>query len=290
MIGTAGHHGALHQYHRPIVASGSHTPESSPGVFATPRSVTDLGECDFYHSMDIPGYGAVEGEWDLRGGEAAYLGHVDLRGKRVLEIGTASGFMCFHMERAGAEVVAYDITSEHSVDVVPYAGSDHAELVQTLKTHIGRLNNGYWLAHRAHGSQANVVYGTVYDVPAEIGTFDVATFGSVLLHLRDPFLALQNVLAHTTETVVVTDLSEGRILRLPLRFSNILGRVLFFRPDAATREPPVTWWRLTPQLVQKMIAVLGFEQSDVTYHTQLFKGRKRDLFTVVGRRTQPPVA
>ncbi len=262
---------------------------STPAVYAAPRTVTDLAECDFYHSMDIPGYGAVEGEWDLRGGEAAYLGNVDLRGKRVLEIGTASGFMCFHMERSGAEVVAYDLSPEQSVDVVPYAGSDHAELVETLKRHIGRLNNAYWLAHRAHGSEARVAYGTVYDLPDGLGSFDVSTFGSVLLHLRDPFLALQNALAHTTEAVVVTDLSERSIVRLPLRLSNTLGRALFFRPDAATREPPVTWWRLTPQLIQKMIAVLGFEQSDVRYHKQMFKGRKRDLFTVVGRRTQPPV-
>ena len=239
--------------------------------------------------MDIPGYGAVEGEWDLRGGEAAYLGQVDLRGKRVLEIGTASGFMCFHMERPGQR--SSRTTSRRSsrstscrtrAPIMPSSS-------RPRRRHIGRLNNAYWLAHRAHGSGARVAYGTVYDVPAGLGMFDVATFGSVLLHLRDPFLALQNALAHTTDAVVVTDLSARRIIRLPLGLSNTLGRALFFRPDASTGEPPVTWWRLTPQIVQNMIAVLGFEQSDVTYHTQIFKGRKRDLFTVVGRRTRPPV-
>jgi len=304
MIGTVRCRAALHQFSKTwttIAGSSPRAPimserlptkdeETTRSVYAAPRTVTDLGECDFYHSMDIPGYGEVEGEWDLRGGELAYLGQLDVRGKRVLEVGTASGYMCFHMERSGAEVVAFDLSPEHSVDVVPYAESDHAGLVETLRTHIGRLNNGYWLAHRAHGSGARVAYGTVYDVPAGLGSFDVSTFGSILLHLRDPFLALQNVLAHTRETVVVTDLSERGILRLPLRLSDTLGRALFFRPDAATREPPVTWWRLTPQVVQKMIAVLGFEESDVTYHTQMFKGRKRDLFTVVGRRTRAPLA
>lgn len=59
--------------------------------------------------MDIPGYGGVEGEWDLRKGVKEYLGNVDFKGKRVLEIGTASGFLCFYMEGQGAEVVAYDL-------------------------------------------------------------------------------------------------------------------------------------------------------------------------------------
>ena len=177
---------------------------STPAVYAAPRTVTDLAECDFYHSMDIPGYGAVEGEWDLRGGEAAYLGNVDLRGKRVLEIGTASGFMCFHMERSGARSSRTTSRPSSRSTSCRTRGSDHAELVETLKRHIGRLNNAYWLAHRAHGSEARVAYGTVYDLPDGLGSFDVSTFGSVLLHLRDPFLALQNALALTTETVVVT--------------------------------------------------------------------------------------
>ena len=30
-------------------------------VYAEPRTVTDLEECYFYHSMEIPGYGLVEG-------------------------------------------------------------------------------------------------------------------------------------------------------------------------------------------------------------------------------------
>ena len=43
-------------------------------VEAAPRVVDDVSECDFYHSMDIPGHGAVEGQWDLRNTLGAYLG------------------------------------------------------------------------------------------------------------------------------------------------------------------------------------------------------------------------
>jgi hypothetical protein len=45
----------------------------------------------------------------------------------------------------------------------------------------------------------------VYDVPAAIGPVDVATFGSILLHLRDPYRALAAVAPLVRETIVVTD-------------------------------------------------------------------------------------
>jgi len=48
------------------------------------------------------------------------------------------------------------------------------------------------LSPRPHGSRARMVYGSVYAIPTAIGAVDVATFGSVLLHVRDPFIALQN--------------------------------------------------------------------------------------------------
>src|SRR5262249_7054365 len=83
-------------------------------------------DCYFYHTMEIPGHGLVEGEWDLRAAADAYLGGVDFRGRRVLEIGTASGFLCFTMERRGAEVVAFDLSPEHAPDLIPSPDTDPA--------------------------------------------------------------------------------------------------------------------------------------------------------------------
>jgi hypothetical protein len=69
--------------------------------YASPRSPA-LHSCDFYHVMDLPGVGQVGGQWDLRGRVDDYLGHVELRGKRILEIGPASGFLTVEMEKRGA--------------------------------------------------------------------------------------------------------------------------------------------------------------------------------------------
>ncbi len=44
----------------------------SGSPYATPKNVTDLNDCVFYHTMEIAGYGLVEGEWDLREGVQDY--------------------------------------------------------------------------------------------------------------------------------------------------------------------------------------------------------------------------
>lgn len=250
-------------------------------IYATPRIVTDPSDCYFYHTVELPGFGVIHGEWDLRRGIRDYLGGVDVAGKRVLEIGTSSGFVCFHMEQAGAEVVAYDLSDAHMIDAVPNR-YDRAQFLATYRQHIRQLNNAWWLSHRAHGSRARIAYGTVYAVPEAIGPVDLSTFGCVLLHLRDPFLALQNALRLTRETVVVTE-----PLWAPDKFGRYTTPCMEFVPDPTNTAADVTWWFLSPAVIQKFLAVLGFEDSVVTSSRQVYKGRVMYVFTVVGRRTQP---
>lgn len=68
----------------------------------------NIDECFFYHTMDLPGHGVVQGDWDIRGRESQYLGEVAFRNKRVLEVGPASGQLSFFMEGQGAEVVSVE--------------------------------------------------------------------------------------------------------------------------------------------------------------------------------------
>lgn len=263
-------------------------------LYSPARVVGSVRECCFYHTMDLPGVGVVTGSWDLRPGVGDYLGHLPLVGKRVLEIGTASGYLCFEMERRGAEVVAFDLSERTPAwDMVPFGGAPPRGATTERTQGMRLINNAYWFAHRALGSKARVVYGSVYDLPAAIGQVDVAVFGAVLLHLRDPFLALERALSLATESVIVTE-PASRLVRAAQRLpgrahlrlvsSRHLPATMGFMPDPATHQPSETWWRLPPWTVTRMLGVLGFDVERVIFHRASFQGRPCPLYTLVGRR------
>ena len=113
-----------------------------------------------------------------------------------------------------------------------------------------------------------MVYGTVYAIPTAIGPVDIATVGSILLHLRDPFLALQNACQLTREKIIIADMLPRRLFWLwglgrcfGSCVSPLFGRRASFLPDFRTGAPDNAWWYLSPQVIRDMIAVLGFEKS-----------------------------
>lgn len=71
-------------------------------LYASPRVVTDPGDCFWFHAMDLPEIGTVKGAQDLCETIYEYLGHYDFSGKRCLDIGAASGYLTFEMEWRGA--------------------------------------------------------------------------------------------------------------------------------------------------------------------------------------------
>lgn len=247
-------------------------------IYAHARVATSRNDCDFYHTMDLPEVGLVEGNWDLRPNIDSYLGNVDFTDKRVLDVGCASGALSFHMEKRGAQVVSFDLDSRGDWDMVPFEKWEHLEhSARVRKTHIDRLNNGYWFAHRSYASRARVVYGSVYAIPEAIGAVDIAVFGSILLHLRDPFLALQNGCRLATQTVIVAE---------PLWPAVTTSEpILRFLPDAKTLEPKETWWDIRPEWVVRALGVLGFEETREAFHKQTYEGRQVDIYTIVGTRT-----
>jgi hypothetical protein len=191
------------------------------------------------------------------------------------------------MEQRGAEVVAFDLDADQPPDLVPRAGVDLRKHAQFARRLIERLHNAYWFCHRRFGSRARVVYGSAYAVPQTIGPVDVATFGSVLLHLRDPFLALSSALRLTRQTVIVTDLLGERSRLRQWVIARSAGPSMRFVPATGPDRQLTTWWQFTPRIIKAFLAVLGFGDTRVLYHRQLFKGRPTKLFTVVGQRTEP---
>src|ERR1700747_336273 len=119
-------------------------------IFATPRKVEDAADCYFYHTMELPDHGVIEGQdWDLRGRVDEYLGHVNFAGQRVLEIGPASGFLAFEMEKRGADVVSVEVTDEHGWAFVPYPAERMEEVLVPRGVVMQQLKNSYWFSHAA---------------------------------------------------------------------------------------------------------------------------------------------
>jgi hypothetical protein len=254
-------------------------------LFATPRRGLNISECQFYHTMDLPGHGLVTadpgaGGWDLRGKEDDLLGHVDFTGKRLLEIGPASGFLTFAAEKRGATVVCVEVTEDYVYDIVPFPGL-RERWAPAFRSAWRPCTNAYWFAHECFHSKAQVHYGNGYAIPQELGIFNVALVANMLLHNRDPLKILEGCAALATDEIIVVesyhpDLEES-------------GRpILEFLPNPTPevgQEHWNLWWRFSTHFFENTLAVLGFPRSRKNIYQARVGVCDWWLFTLVASRT-----
>jgi SAM-dependent methyltransferase len=254
-------------------------------LYAEPRIVTDLSQCHFYHAMDLPGGEFGRGNWDLRGGFEKYTANINFAGKRVLDVGTASGFLTFEAEKRGAEVVSFDSASPEM-----HAGLPFIEVRRrggsAIEDDFDEGRNAYWYAHRAYGSRAKCYYGDVYNLPDELGEFDIVLVGAILCHLRDPVGALTSITRRCRHQLVIT---EG-IIESKQAYMQFIGS-----PERGTFINSYNnWWNLSLGLYAMLLEILGFKiaaYAQNTYPWQNAAGEKRDfrLGTIGALRVEPVV-
>ena len=199
----------------------------------------------WYHTLDL-GEGVVtEGMFDLRPLVDRY-GLPDVTGKRVLDVGTFDGFWAFELERRGAEVTSLDLDRIQQLDWPPRLRPAEDR---------GR-GETFRLAHAALGSSVERVGCSIYDATPEDlgGVFDLVFCGSVLIHLRDPMLALERMAALCADRLILAEEHSRRLA--PFAFV----RGAEFRGDS----PWSTWWIPTVQTWLRMVHTAGFE--DVRKH------------------------
>jgi tRNA (mo5U34)-methyltransferase len=168
-----------------------------------------------------------------------------LDGGRALDVGTFDGFWAFEMERRGAaEVVAIDLLDPRQWDW-PH-GSDDA-VVREMDT-MKAAGSGFELAAAMLGSSVTRLELSVYDLdPAVVGQFDFAYVGSLLLHLRDPVLALERVRSVVRGAVLIVDAIDPELARV------------FPRRPVATLDGGGRpwWWRPNPAALAQMATSAG---------------------------------
>ena len=249
-------------------------------VFEAPRFVDRLEDCFFYHAMELPGLGLVPAHWDLRGRFDEYVGGVEVAGKSMLDVGAATGFLSFEAEKRGASrVVSFDMGDARQQAFLPFKDKlyyrDPERWAKQYGAEVEQWKNAYWLCHRLLNSKAEVYYGNVYDLPAELGQFDIAIVGSVLEHLSDQITALASISRLTKETMVIVSpllQTEERIARFESLASN---------PDA-----DFTWWTYSLGVYREVFAMLGFSIAKVSHakYYYMYGDRLEERSTLVAVR------
>jgi tRNA (mo5U34)-methyltransferase len=199
-----------------------------------------LGEIDWYHTQELAPGLVTPGMFDLRPYVDRYGIPEDLSGMRVLDVGTFEGFWAFELERRGAEVTALDVDSTQALDWPPRLRPSTDE----------RRGEGFELARAALRSSVRRVGMSIYDAePMALGGhFDLVFCGSVLIHLRDPMLALERMAGLCRDRVIVADEYSRRLRWLPYAAAE-------FRGEA----PWSTWWRPAPKAWLAMVRCAGFD-------------------------------
>jgi len=205
----------------------------------------------WYHTIELPNGVETSGYYDHRPLVPIYGIPADLTGKRVLDVAMADGFWAFEFERRGGEVTALDIETTAEVDLPPRVQQLAAE-----RGYADLLGDGFELAHRLLGSKVKRVVGTVYDLdPDRLGRFDLVHTGDLLLHLRDPIRALQQLRLVTDGEFLLSDVFDTTIgwpQRIESGVSHYLGGSIM-----------AGWWMPALGTLVQMVIDAGFSDVEV---------------------------
>ncbi len=244
-------------------ALGDGSPEAS-ALLAEVATVPD-----WYHTIDL-GHGvATPGAFDHR----PHLDHYQLParfdGERVLDAGTFDGFWAFEFERRGArEVLGIDVAYRRDLDYPP--GARAAMTPESLAEPMG---TGFTVAKRLLGSRVERVQTSIYGLsPEAIGTFDTSHIGNVLVHLRDPSLALQRLAAVTTGRCIIAETIDTSLEGDPR------GPLMAFHGG----QTDCNWWRYNSEALLRMALYAGFARAEIVSRFAIpHRGSARDMRQVV---------
>jgi tRNA (mo5U34)-methyltransferase len=193
----------------------------------------EVAEREWYHTMELAPGVNTPGFFDHRPLLDRLPIPASLAGRRCLDIGTFDGFWAFEMERRGAtDVVAADILDPLAWDWPAGADPLAIEAIERRK----EAGRGFQIAARALGSKVEKIEASVYDLsPEGHGKFDFVFMGSLLLHLRDPILALERARAVCRDLFLTIDAVDPLLTlmhpRRPVGFLEGTARPWWWKPN-----------------------------------------------------------
>jgi tRNA (mo5U34)-methyltransferase len=200
-----------------------------------------------YHSIELPDGSVLPGlqtidhlRWRI--------GHfglpMDLRGKRVLDVGAWDGWFSFECERRGADVVAVDcVALDTFIEAKELIGSR----VEYLTLDVDELS------------------------VRRLGRFDIVLFFGVLYHLRHPLLGLEKAVELSTDLALIESfVIEGENRQIP--------SVMEFYERGELGGQIDNWWGPSSECLVGMCRSAGFAQvelKDVTNQRAAVVCRRR---------------
>jgi SAM-dependent methyltransferase len=237
--------------------------ESNLAVFnnyITQFDMPGLNKFFWYHAVDLDDGMVTPGDYDYRQSMDAFHFPDDMRGMKVLDIGSATGFFAFEFERRGADVYSVELPSLLDWDMI--VGERDRILKGLMRDHdASSLEDATWrhlhgpfeFCHERRKSSVKRVLSTIYDLgPALFDgqTFDVVYLGDILLHLFSPLKAL-NVVAPLCKykMIVAGDFADWGGIDAPLfRFAGLVNQ----KGDARS------WWSISRCGLEQMLRRVGF--------------------------------
>lgn len=218
-----------------------------------PWNVASTDNCYFYHTIEYPNGEIQLGSWTIND-FSSYIGSFSVSKKSVLDIGTASGFLAFQAEKAGAIVTATDAKLAKEYKLVPFANTLYMDDIlawrETIESDLFlKMRNSFWYSWRKMSSNVEVAYCSVYDLIEVDRRFDVVICGAIIEHLSDPVSAIGAFARLANEAVIIAftpvlDVDDCRMQ--PLN-------------DWTNSNYAYVWWQLSRGLYKKIFNNLGFD-------------------------------
>ena len=149
----------------------------------------------------------------------------DMSGMTVLDVGTATGFFAFECARRGAMVTAIDIWDG---------------------TMFEQIRDGL-------GLEVRYLQKDIYGLNEKFGRFDLVICGSLLLHLRDVFGAVQCLRSVCGKQLVLT----SSFVDVTGSKKRALAEFIGARAHSESGEYWV-YWNLTPECLLKMVKACDY--------------------------------
>lgn len=184
-----------------------------------------------YHRLPFDDNLFVEGDYDMHRYLPFYSLPDNLAGKSALDIGTASGFFAWECVRRGAIVTAIDIWENPLLlHIAPFA----TKPIRYVRT-------------------------SIYDLTENFGQFDLVICGSLILHLPDPFGAVQRIRSVSADRAIIATTCPSDSEGNDRPICDFIGK-------KAVAGDYWTHWSLSAAALRQMMLSAGFTRVESERH------------------------